>query len=46
MSAPPRAVVSIARLPATSGALFGREAELSWLDACWRDGVHVASVVA
>jgi tetratricopeptide (TPR) repeat protein len=38
--------VSIARLPATGRELFGREAELAWLDACWREGVHVASVVA
>ncbi len=38
--------VSIARLPATGRELFGREAELAWLDACWDDGVHVASVVA
>ena len=38
--------VSIARLPATNRELFGREAELGWLDACWREGVHVASVVA
>src|SRR5690242_13037152 len=39
--------VSVARLPATTGReLFGRDAELEWLDACWQDGVHVASVVA
>lgn len=38
--------VSIARLPATNRELFGREAELAWLDGCWRDGVHVASIVA
>ena len=37
---------SIARLPATSRELFGREAELAWLTACWQEGVHVASVVA
>ena len=29
-------VVSIARLPATAGVLFGREAELGWLEACLR----------
>jgi tetratricopeptide (TPR) repeat protein len=38
--------VSIARLPVTNRELFGREAELAWLDACWAEGVHVASVVA
>jgi hypothetical protein len=38
--------VAIARLPVTSGELFGREEELGWLDACWRDGVHVATIVA
>ena len=43
MSAPE---VSIARLPVTTGELFGRERELAWLDACWQDGVHVATVVA
>jgi hypothetical protein len=26
--------------------IFGREEEVAWLDACWRDGVRVASVVA
>ncbi|UQA57154.1 hypothetical protein [Polyangium aurulentum] len=40
------AQVSIARLPATNRELFGREAELSWLDACWQDGVRVASIIA
>ena len=38
--------VSIARLPATQAELFGRDEELAWLDACWAEGVHVASVVA
>jgi hypothetical protein len=38
--------VSIARLPATSRELFGREKELAWLDACWEKGVRVASIVA
>jgi tetratricopeptide (TPR) repeat protein len=46
-SAPaPAPVVSIARLPATSRELFGRETELAWLDGCWKDSVCVASVVA
>src|SRR5262249_23732900 len=40
------AAVAIARLPATSRELFGREEELAWLDACWQKGVHVASIVA
>jgi hypothetical protein len=44
VGAPPE--VHIARLPATGGDLFGREAELSWLDACWDEGVRVASIVA
>ncbi len=38
--------VSISRLPVTSRDLFGREHELAWLDQCWNDGVHVASIVA
>jgi tetratricopeptide (TPR) repeat protein len=38
--------VSIARLPVTNRELFGREVELAWLDACWNEGVHVASVIA
>jgi tetratricopeptide (TPR) repeat protein len=38
--------VSIARLPATGRDLFGRDAELAWLDACWNEGVRVASIVA
>ncbi len=38
--------VSIARLPATGGDLFGRETELAWLDACWAERAHVAIVVA
>ena len=40
------AQASIARLPATGRDLFGREEELAWLDACWDEGVHVASIVA
>jgi hypothetical protein len=43
-SSPPE--VSIARLPATAGVLFGREADLAWLDRCWAEGAHVATVVA
>ncbi|MDI1451401.1 hypothetical protein [Polyangium sp. 6x1] len=38
--------VSIARLPVTNPELFGRDAELAWLDACWEERVHVASIVA
>ncbi len=42
----PTAHVSIARLPTTSRDLFGRKAELAWLDRCWAEGVRVASIVA
>ena len=38
--------VQIARLPATGRDLFGREAELAWLDACWDEGIRVASIMA
>jgi hypothetical protein len=38
--------VALARLPATSAKLFGREPEMAWLDGCWNDRVHVVSVVA
>jgi nucleoside phosphorylase/tetratricopeptide (TPR) repeat protein len=38
--------VSTAKLPTTAAVIFGRDEELAWLDACWRDGVRVASVVA
>jgi len=37
---------AIKHLPLTNAELFGREAELTWLDACWRDRVFVASIVA
>jgi hypothetical protein len=45
-TAKPKIDVSIARLPATSADLFGREAELAWLDRCWEERVHLASIVA
>lgn len=38
--------VSIARLPATGRHVFGRDAELAWLDDRWMDGTNVATVVA
>ena len=38
--------VSTGRLPVTGTDLFGREAELAWLDKCWAEGVRVASIVA
>ena len=38
--------MSIARLPTTGGALFGRDPELAWLDRCWDEGVRVVSIVA
>jgi nucleoside phosphorylase/tetratricopeptide (TPR) repeat protein len=44
--APPAVDVHISRLPSTGRDLFGREAELAWLDACWDEGVRVASIVA
>ncbi|MEP7126692.1 MAG: hypothetical protein ABJE95_37525, partial [Byssovorax sp.] len=44
--APTAPQVSIARLPATGKDLFGRDAELARLDACWHEGVRVASIVA
>jgi hypothetical protein len=31
-------VVSIARLPQTTTRLFGRDADLAWLEACWAEG--------
>lgn len=37
---------AIRHLPLTNAELFGREAELAWLDACWRDRAFVASIVA
>jgi hypothetical protein len=39
-------VVSISRLPVTGRDLFGRDHELAWLDQCWDEHVHVASIVA
>ncbi len=39
-------MVSIARLPQTGAALFGREKEIRWLDECWSGGAHVVSIVA
>lgn len=38
--------VSIARLPITNRDLFGRASDLAWLDRCWAEGVHVATIVA
>src|SRR5580700_3250435 len=38
--------VHIGRLPSTGRDLFGREADLAWLDACWDEGVRVVSIVA
>ncbi len=37
---------AIKHLPLTNAELFGRDAELAWLDACRRDRVFVASIVA
>ena len=41
----PRGSPSRASRP-TGRELFGRDAELAWLDACWQEGVRVASIVA
>jgi hypothetical protein len=38
--------VAPTRLPMTASALCGRQDDLHWLDACWAEGVHVASIVA
>ena len=38
--------VSTGRLPVTGRELFGRDAELAWLDGCWAKHVHLASIVA
>lgn len=40
--------VAPTRLPLmmAGSELIGRDAELGWLDACWDEGAHVASIVA
>lgn len=38
--------VCTARLQNTNRELFGRDADLVWLDDCWKQGVRVASIVA
>ncbi len=39
--------VDLARLPITGAELFGRQAELDWLDAAWADGARrVVALVA
>ncbi|MFT3768823.1 MAG: hypothetical protein QM820_25545 [Minicystis sp.] len=38
--------VASSRLPITAAKLFGRDDDLAWLDRCWNEGVHVASIVA
>ena len=38
--------VSIARLPTVDARIFGRCADTAWLDACWAEGVNVASIIA
>ncbi len=45
-TAPAAPDVHISRLPATGRDLFGREAELAWLTACWDEGVRVVSIIA
>ena len=41
---PPR--IAPPRLPLTGPDLFGRDDELRWLDACWRDRAHVVALHA
>lgn len=42
----PAAKVDLAKLPATSSLLFGRERELQWLDKAWESGTtHIFSLV-
>ena len=38
--------VAPTRLPMTAPALCGRQDDIDWLDACWAEGVQVASIVA
>ncbi len=38
--------VSIHRLPKPASRLFGRAADIAWLDACWAERAHVATIVA
>lgn len=42
----PQPRVCIARLPVTAARIFGRDAELGWLEACWKHGVHLVTIVA
>jgi hypothetical protein len=42
---PPEVQVSL-HLPTLGSKLFGRRDETAWLDACWAERAHVASVVA
>jgi hypothetical protein len=43
-----RIQVSISKLPSLGAEteIFGRDADKAWLDACWADGAHVATIVA
>jgi tetratricopeptide (TPR) repeat protein len=34
------------RLPLMGRDFIGRDEDLAWLDACWANGVHVASIIA
>ncbi len=38
--------VDISRLPLPGSDLVGRDEETTWLDACWSEGAHVATIVA
>ena len=38
--------VNIGRLPRPGSRLFGRADDTAWLDACWAERAHVATIVA
>jgi hypothetical protein len=38
--------VDIGRLPKPGSKLFGRERDTAWLEACWKERAHVATIVA
>jgi hypothetical protein len=38
--------VSVGHLPATAAKIFGRDADLTWLDQCWDEDANLATIVA
>ncbi len=38
--------LDLLHLPMPEAVLFGREEETRWLEACWDEGAHVATIVA